>query len=136
MIVRNGIVLYAPGDSNTGRNIRLANSAQRRALRALYRCCSIPGCTVSYDRCKLHHIIWWRNGGHTNLASLTHPEYTPSPSCSVRADRQFCTQVGGTPSHARYQLRCSSAVTTNSIGAVSSVATAGGRWPFGVSPRR
>ena len=70
MIVRNGIVLYAPGDSNTGRNTRLANSAQRRALRALYRCCSIPGCTVSYDRCKLHHIIWWRNGGHTNLANL------------------------------------------------------------------
>ena len=113
-----------------------ANRAQRRALRALYRCWSIPGCTVSYERCKLHHVIWWRNSGHTNLDNLTHPKYTPSPSCSVRADRQFCTQVGGTPSHARYQLRCSSAVTTNSIGAVSSVATAGGRWPFGVSPRR
>ena len=70
VIVRNGIVLYAPGDSNMGRNTRLANRAQRRALRALYRCCSIPGCTVSYDRCKLHHIIWWRNGGHTDLDNL------------------------------------------------------------------
>ena len=70
VIVRNGIVLYAPGDLNMGRNTRLANRAQRRALRALYRCCSIPGCTVSYDRCKLHHIIWWRNSGPTNLDNL------------------------------------------------------------------
>ena len=70
MIVRNVIVLYTPGDLNTGRNTRLTNRAQRRALRALYRCCSIPGCTVSYDRCKLHHIIWWHNGGHTNLDNL------------------------------------------------------------------
>ena len=55
----------------------LANRAQRRALRALYRCCSIPGCTVSYDRCKLHHIIWWRNGGHTNLDKYESPQWAP-----------------------------------------------------------
>jgi hypothetical protein len=60
VIVRNGIVLYAPGELNLGRNTRLANRAQRRALRGLYKCCAIPGCTVAYDRCKLHHIIWWR----------------------------------------------------------------------------
>ncbi len=34
---------------------RLANRAQRRALRGLYQCCSIPGCTIGDDRCKLHH---------------------------------------------------------------------------------
>ena len=76
VIVQNGIVLYTPGDSNTGRNTRLANRAQRRALRALYRCWSIPGCTVSYDRCKLHHIIWWHTSRHTNLDNLI-------PVCSL-----------------------------------------------------
>ena len=34
-----------------------ANRAQRRALRGLYATCGIPGCTVAYDRCKLHHVI-------------------------------------------------------------------------------
>ncbi len=70
VVVRNGVVLHAPGELNLGRTTRLANRAQRRALRALYSCCSIPGCTVAYDRCKLHHIIWWRNNGTTDLANL------------------------------------------------------------------
>jgi hypothetical protein len=67
VVVRNGVVLYAPGELNLGRNTRLANRAQRRALRGLYSTCGIPGCTVGYDRCKLHHVIWWRNGGSTDL---------------------------------------------------------------------
>ena len=25
---------------------------------------------VHYDRCKLHHINWWRNGGNTDLDNL------------------------------------------------------------------
>jgi len=62
--------LHAPGQLNLGRNTRLANRAQRRALRGLYRSCAIPGCTVGYDRCKLHHIIWWTNGGTTDLNNL------------------------------------------------------------------
>lgn len=70
VVVRNGIVLHAPGELNLGRTTRLANRAQRRALRGLYRCCAIPGCTVAYDRCKLHHIIWWRNQGRTDLDNL------------------------------------------------------------------
>jgi len=70
VVVRNGVVLYAPGELNLGRNTRLASRAQRRALRGLYRGCAIPGCTVGYDRCKLHHIIWWRDGGLTNLDNL------------------------------------------------------------------
>ncbi len=63
IIVRNGIILHAPGQLDLGRTTRLANRAQRRALRGLYKHCAIPGCTVAYDRCKLHHIIWWTNGG-------------------------------------------------------------------------
>jgi hypothetical protein len=76
VVVRNGIVLCAPGELNLGRDTRLANRAQRRALRGLYRCCAIPGCNVAYDRCKLHHVIWWSNGGDTDLDNLL-------PICSV-----------------------------------------------------
>jgi len=76
VLVRNGVVLYAPGEMNLGRATRLASRAQRRALRALYRDCAIPGCTVGYDRCKLHHIIWWRDGGTTDLNNLI-------PVCSM-----------------------------------------------------
>jgi hypothetical protein len=70
VVVRNGVVLHAPGNLDLARTTRLANRAQRRALRALYATCAIPGCTVHYDRCKLHHITWWRHGGHTNLDNL------------------------------------------------------------------
>ncbi|HSP27808.1 MAG TPA: HNH endonuclease signature motif containing protein, partial [Ilumatobacteraceae bacterium] len=80
VVVRNGIVLYAPGELNLGRSTRLANRAQRRALHGLYRCCAIPGCTVAYDRCKLHHIIWWRNMGRTDLDNLL-------PVCSIHHAR-------------------------------------------------
>ena len=31
---------------------------------------AIPGCTVPYDRSKLHHVIWWRHGGRTDLDNL------------------------------------------------------------------
>jgi hypothetical protein len=70
VVVRNGVIIHAPGELNLGRTTRLANRAQRRALRALYSTCAIPGCRVRYDRCKLHHIIWWRNGGRTDLDNL------------------------------------------------------------------
>jgi len=58
----------------------LASRAQRRALRGLYRSCAIPGCTVGYDRCKLHHIIWWIKGGTTDLNNLL-------PVCSMHHTR-------------------------------------------------
>lgn len=31
---------------------------------------------MHFDRCELHHIIWWRHGGLTDLANLI-------PLCSV-----------------------------------------------------
>jgi Domain of unknown function (DUF222) len=68
--VRNGVVIEAPGVLNLGRSTRLANRAQRRALRGLYATCAIPGCRVRYSRTKLHHIIWWRRGGLTDLDNL------------------------------------------------------------------
>ena len=65
--VRNGVVIDAPGELNLGRTTRLANRAQRRALRGLYATCAIPGCRVRYWRTKLHHVIWWRHGGRSDL---------------------------------------------------------------------
>lgn len=70
VVVRNGVVIQAPGNLDLGRSTRLANRAQRRALRGLYRSCAIPGCSVGFDRCKIHHIVWWRHGGRTDLDNL------------------------------------------------------------------
>ena len=76
VVVRNGVVLHAPGRLDLGRTTRLANRAQRRALRGFYATCGIPGCGTHYDRCKLHHVIWWRHGGRTDLDNLL-------PLCSL-----------------------------------------------------
>jgi hypothetical protein len=65
--VHDGIVIDAPGVLNLGRTTRLANRAQRRALRGLYACCAVPGCRVRYSRLKLHHVIWWEHGGRSDL---------------------------------------------------------------------
>jgi hypothetical protein len=64
------VVVHAPGRLDLGRATRLANQAQRRVLRGLYPTCAIPGCPARFDRCKLHHVIWWEHGGATDLANL------------------------------------------------------------------
>jgi hypothetical protein len=70
VVIRNGVVLHAPGQLNLGRTSRMANRAQRRALRGLYATCAIPGCAVKYDNCRLHHIVRWDDGGPTDLHNL------------------------------------------------------------------
>jgi len=70
LAVRNGVVVDAGGDMDQGRASRQPNRAQRRALRGLYTTCAIPGCCVRYARTKLHHVIWWRHGGPTNVDNL------------------------------------------------------------------
>jgi hypothetical protein len=70
VVVRNGVVLHAPGALDLGRTTRLANRAQRRALNALYATCAIPGCEVHYRHTKLHHVHEWDHGGRTDLANL------------------------------------------------------------------
>ena len=51
-----------------GRSVRTANRAQRRALRAMYRTCAHPDCTVPFSACKAHHIRWWwKHLGPTDL---------------------------------------------------------------------
>ena len=68
--VRNGVVIEAPGCLNLGRTTRLANRAQRRALRALYPTCGVLGCSTPFDCCRIHHIIEWESGGTTDLVNL------------------------------------------------------------------
>jgi hypothetical protein len=70
IVVRAGVVLHAPGQLNLGRSSRLANTAQRNALRALYSTCGNPGCETPFSRCKIHHIKPWSEGGTTDLDNL------------------------------------------------------------------
>lgn len=55
---------------DVGQARRLANRAQRRALRAMYRSCAFHGCEVAFNRCEIHHIHEWEHGGPTDLANL------------------------------------------------------------------
>jgi hypothetical protein len=65
------IVLNGAGETlDVGREQRLANRAQRRALRAMYRCCAFPGCAVKFADCDIHHAIPWDPRGRTDLANL------------------------------------------------------------------
>jgi hypothetical protein len=70
VVVRDGVIIDAPGRLNLGRATRLANRAQRRALGAVYTSCAIPGCQVRYARTKLHHVIFWEDGGLTDVDNL------------------------------------------------------------------
>lgn len=53
-----------------GRKVRVANRAQRRALRVRDGGCVFPGCSVAAEHCVAHHVVWWEVGGRTDLANL------------------------------------------------------------------
>jgi hypothetical protein len=53
-----------------GARRRLASLDQHRALRAMYRSCAWPGCTVQFDRCDMHHVREFRHHRRTDLADL------------------------------------------------------------------
>jgi hypothetical protein len=54
-----------------GRTRRFASREQRRALRAMYRHCAIPGCRVPVAKTEPHHTIEWTgNGGPTDIEFL------------------------------------------------------------------
>lgn len=55
---------------DVGRAARSPTPAQRTALRALYPVCAVPGCSVGFDWCHLHHVVHWTRGGPTNLDNL------------------------------------------------------------------
>jgi hypothetical protein len=65
------IVLGGAGEVlDVGRHCRVATRAQRRALRAMYRTCAHPQCTVAFDACRIHHVTYWFHGGASDLANL------------------------------------------------------------------
>ena len=64
IVAADGVSLYL------GRDTRIANRAQRRALRAMYRGCAIPGCDARFGRCRIHHLHWYRHGGVTDIDNL------------------------------------------------------------------
>lgn len=70
VVLCNGAVIHAPGTLDLGRTTRIANRAQRRALRGWYPTCAVPGCSVRFDYLKIHHVHWWRHGGTTDLHNL------------------------------------------------------------------
>ena len=53
-----------------GRGARLASREQRRALRAMYPTCGVPGCRVGFEQCVIHHIRYWDNHGRTDMNNL------------------------------------------------------------------
>jgi len=54
-----------------GRSARLPNTTQRAAIAVRDRGCTVPGCDTPTDWCQIHHILWWSQGGTTDLDNLT-----------------------------------------------------------------
>lgn len=54
----------------SGREVRTATRAQRRALRSMYPTCAFDSCSASFDHCEIHHVVPWRHGGPTDLDNL------------------------------------------------------------------
>ena len=69
--VLTAVIVEADG---TVRNVagerRTANRAQRRALAAMHRTCAHPHCAVSFEQCRIHHIVFWSLGGRTLIDNL------------------------------------------------------------------
>ncbi|MFI5626678.1 DUF222 domain-containing protein [Nocardioides sp. NPDC051685] len=50
-----------------GRDSRLFQPIQRKALRLQHKCCQAEGCDVPPEWCDAHHLDPWATGGKTNL---------------------------------------------------------------------
>jgi hypothetical protein len=55
---------------DAGLSVRTANRKQRRLLRNMYSTCAHPHCTVPFDFCQIHHVVFWEHAGPTDLANL------------------------------------------------------------------
>ena len=84
-----------------GRETRLANRRQRRALRVLYRSCAL--CEVPFDHCQIHHVSWYSLDGLTDIDNLIpicnrhhHLAHEGGWQLHLAADRRLTvTQPGG-----------------------------------------
>ena len=50
-----------------GRTTRVVSAALRRALTLRDRGCTFPLCETPPQRCDAHHVVFWANGGRTDL---------------------------------------------------------------------
>jgi hypothetical protein len=77
-------IIVAADDTSLylGRDSRVANRAQRWALRVMYRGCAIPGCSAAFDDCQIHHLRWFRRLGRTDIDNLLPVVPSPSSLCS------------------------------------------------------
>ncbi|MEX0847264.1 MAG: hypothetical protein WD023_05740 [Ilumatobacteraceae bacterium] len=72
--------LRRPVPLDHGRSRRHASRHQRRALRAMYRSCAIPGCERHVSISEPHHVDHWHRGGLTDIGRLL-------PLCKHHHDR-------------------------------------------------
>lgn len=104
VVVDGPRIIEAPGRMRLGRSRRLASQDQRRALRALYATCAIPGCQVRFDDCTAHHVVWWRapHDGPTDLDNLVpvcaqhhHDLHDRGWTATLDADRRLVVRRPG-----------------------------------------
>ena len=64
-------VLDGDGEvTDLGRSTRTVSRAQRRKLRAMHKTCVGHGCNVGFEQCEIHHVIFWRFDGTSNIDNL------------------------------------------------------------------
>ena len=64
-------VLDGDGEvTDLGRSTRTVSRAQRRKLRAIHKTCVGNNCHVSFEQCEIHHVIFWRFKGRTDISNL------------------------------------------------------------------
>ena len=64
-------VLNGDGEvTDLGRSTRTVIRAQRRKLRAMHTTCVGHGCQVSFEQCQIHHVIFWRFNGRSDISNL------------------------------------------------------------------
>lgn len=56
---------------NIGRTSRRATARIRQAVEERDRGCSFPGCMEDPERCSLHHVRSWVDGGETSVHNMT-----------------------------------------------------------------
>ncbi|QPK78971.1 HNH endonuclease [Corynebacterium lizhenjunii] len=71
---------------------RFASAKQRAMLAAESPECSWLGCTVPFDKCQIHHLHAWADGGDTNVSNMT-------PLCPHHNGANEDNPPGGIPQH-------------------------------------
>ena len=95
-----------------GREKRLANRHQRRALRVIYATCAL--CDTAFEHCDIHHLHPWETGGRTDIDNLLplcskHHHLAHEGGWRLRLDRDRTLRVtrpgGGESVHAPPRIR-------------------------------